>query len=502
MERPNRTQAAAVAAICILYFAVRVWGLTDSCLWFDEMFSVHAAEHSWGDMFGFVALDLIHPPLFYALLKIWISSFGESLISLRIFPLLFSTLALLPFYLLCRELKLKVSTLLIALFLFAVNGALIKYSQEVRMYSVLLFLSLVSTWLFSRFIYRGKNIWVLTFVNAALVYTHYFGWFVVAAEVAAILVFQRIKIRHVLVMLAIDIAVFLPWVFALWKAVDAGSDVGQNISWIGRPGIAAVFTFAFDLIEPFYFQQTSADASSILWITLPILAVIGAAKVVYFSGWKKRSEKSALLLMAVFTLVPMLLAFAASWLSPFSIWGSRHLLVVFAPAIVSIAILVNDTDIRWLRNLFAAVILLASAAALVMRIASPVPQLAWCKWDEAAVSLAADGEREIYVFEDIVAYHAWFSTRDLETPPRVLKISGVDGIAEDTAYFLPRGFDAVDRKAIGDPGGSEIGVIFRATSLNEAEPPLRNLEVAGYHIESVREYDAGGQRSFAVRMSK
>ena len=54
-----------IGSLCLLYVAVRLWRLTDACLWFDEIFGVHATEHSWGGMLWFVAQDLIHPPLFW-----------------------------------------------------------------------------------------------------------------------------------------------------------------------------------------------------------------------------------------------------------------------------------------------------------------------------------------------------------------------------------------------------------------------------------------------------
>ena len=108
-------------------------------------------------MWSFVAQDLIHPPLFYALLKMWIGVGGDGLLWLRLFPVLFSFLALIPFISLCRELKLNNATIAIALGLFAVNGALIKYSQTVRMYTLLMFLSLMSIWLFARYFNRGKS---------------------------------------------------------------------------------------------------------------------------------------------------------------------------------------------------------------------------------------------------------------------------------------------------------------------------------------------------------
>src|ERR671913_402855 len=57
-----------------------------------------------------------------------------------------------PLLLLCRELRLGAWETNLALALAAVNGYLIKYAQEVRMYSLLLLLTLCSLWLFARFL--------------------------------------------------------------------------------------------------------------------------------------------------------------------------------------------------------------------------------------------------------------------------------------------------------------------------------------------------------------
>ncbi len=61
-----------LALICLVFIVLRFWNLTASCLWFDEIFSVHAAEMGFQHLIWFVAQDLIHPPLFYILLKILI----------------------------------------------------------------------------------------------------------------------------------------------------------------------------------------------------------------------------------------------------------------------------------------------------------------------------------------------------------------------------------------------------------------------------------------------
>src|SRR4051794_35375797 len=109
MKLNKKFQILILILLCITYIAVRLWNLTSTCLWFDEIFSVHAAQHDWQSLFWFVAQDLIHPPLFYILLKIWVLNGGESLFWLRSFSVFFSIISLIPFFFLCRELKLSFS---------------------------------------------------------------------------------------------------------------------------------------------------------------------------------------------------------------------------------------------------------------------------------------------------------------------------------------------------------------------------------------------------------
>src|SRR5258708_14772921 len=170
MNLSQRARIIITGALCVVFVLFRLWHLTDSCLWFDEIFSVHAAEHSWNSILSFVSLDLIHPPLFYLLLKLWIGAGGESLTWLRMFPALFSVVSLVPLILFLREVKQNTHVQLICLFLVTVNGSLLKYSLEVRMYSLLVCLSLFSMWLFARYFVRDKSFVPLLIVNILLVY--------------------------------------------------------------------------------------------------------------------------------------------------------------------------------------------------------------------------------------------------------------------------------------------------------------------------------------------
>ncbi len=474
----------------MVYIALRVWGLADSCLWFDEIFGVHAAEHAWREMFWFIAQDLIHPPLFYVLLKVWIAVGGDGLVWLRLFPVFFAVLSIAPFLYLCRELKLGRLTILVAFILFAVNGSLIKYAQEVRMYSLLLFLSLVSIWLFSRFFIKGKSFAALVLVNILLVYTHYFGWLVVGAEVFAIVLFQRIKIRQTLLLFGITFLSFVPWMIAVYRAASGGSSVGQNIGWIERPGISAIFTFIFDLIEPFYFQMNSAEPGSLYFISIPLLLLIGIAKVAYLFQWLSFEEKKNTYLLEVMIGMPIATALILSWVMPYSVWGSRHLIIVYAPLLILTAIFLTELTNAIARNIVLGIGGLLLVISFAIYAANPAQEQPWCSWEKAAETIAqtetvdASAVTPVYAFEDLSAYHLWFALRR-DQRFRVFKVEGIEGIAEDKAYFLPRGFDGVEKIEMENVEKQPSFIVFRDSELDSRREPLKAFSYRGFEWRSV-----------------
>lgn len=509
MKLNEKSRSTVLAAICLVYILLRLWGLTDLCLWFDEIFSVHAAEHSWDSLFWFVAQDLIHPPLFYVLLKIWIAIGGESLFWLRFFSVLFSIVALIPFYFLCRQLKLNFPTTALALSFFAANGALVKYAQEVRMYSVLSCLSLFSLWLFVRFFNFGKSFTVLTIVNVLLVYTHYFGWLVVLSEVFAITIFQRIKLRQILIMLATAALSFAPWIFTIWRAAQVNADFSQNLAWANKPDLAAFFQFVFDLLEPFYYQQTSIDPTSIFVITAPLLLIVILAFVFYAADWNNESDadKRNFYLLLIFIFTPVLFAFIASWFLPFSIWGTRHLIIVLPPFLILAAQIFDKIKIFYLKSAVLILIFWLAGIALLLELRRGKQPSILCAWENLANDLRAteqyaNAPAKVFVFEDVVAYNFWFALRDNSEQFQIIKVNNIPELAEDTAYFLPRGFDKVQMTDENGLQGDRFFVAFRDTNWNETKPPLRNLITKGYKIGAPQTFEAQGLKAFLVEVQK
>ena len=479
----NRFVKTAIVALLIAVFVtLRIWKTGETCLWFDEVFSVHAASQPWNSILSFIALDLIHPPLFYLILKAWIAIGGDGILWLRSLPIAFSTLAILPLFLLLDELKQDFKIKALMLYMLIVSGSVLKYSLEVRMYSLMLCLSLFSIWLFVRQLERRTSILPLIAVNLLLVYTHYFGWFVVASEVVAVVVFYRTNRKKIFMMAAVTAVVFMPWMVAVATATGAGSGLSQNIGWMSRPGIRELTVFAFNLIEPFYFQLGSTEPFSNFLVTIPtflLLFTIAGSAAIYWKTFQEPTRKT-ILTIAIFCGVPLAAAFAISWLSPYSIWGTRHLIIVFVPFFVAAVIAGSNVPGRKLRFALLGCCVFLCLAGGVMNNSREPQQFAWCAAGPITSDIASD--MPIYAVEDLIAYHLWFDHRKDDPKRRIVKLDNTSGLGEDKAYFLPRGFDGVNRAEIDAVTEPQLWLVQRGKTLKETEPPLRNFILKGYRI--------------------
>ena len=130
------------------------------------------------------------------------------------------------------------------------------------MYSLLLFFTLGSLWLFLRFLREGgesrKFPLALTACNLLLVYTHYYGWLVVGAQAVFLLLKNRRRLRPFLLGSFVVALCFAPWVYACATAAGEGGGLAQNIGWINRPRLSEFAQFFALPPEPFYFDKPSS----------------------------------------------------------------------------------------------------------------------------------------------------------------------------------------------------------------------------------------------------
>jgi uncharacterized membrane protein len=519
--RHRRASTSVFVLISLAFVLARLWRLTSSCLWFDEIFSVHAARHGWAVLVKFAAADIIHPPLFYALLKMWIAIGGESILWLRLLPFLFSVVTILPFALLCRELNLKSSETNLALLLMAVSGFQIKYAQEVRMYSLLLFLSVVSIWLFVRFLKHSserKHLVTLTAINLLLAYTHYYGWVLIAVEGLIVLIWGRNQILKFLLSAAVLLIAYIPWIYEIAISREPGRGVAQNLGWIPRPGFRDVLQFFVVAGKPFVFTQSTVDRiyDALSVGTLLLLFAIPLS-LFFWQLFRTHRDRETEVWLVLLALMPLIIAFAMSWILPYPVWGTRHLIVCAAPLAIISSVAILRLRANWLRIAISAMLGCWFLFAAIIYVVRPAQQFTWCTW-EGLVEAGGSSYRslelksiegqpaakpQIFVFEDLIAYHIWFAgTRNGRQPNNVTVIKGLPGLYEDPAFFLPRRFDEIKVGDASQIKGDYIWVAFRASRWDERRPPISIIESMGYERDSYVSTSAQGEQSFLVAFRK
>ena len=169
---------AIPVAIVLAGVALRLFRLDHQSLWYDEIFSLAASGGSWLQMHALLVEDVVHPPLHYYILHAWMSFFGVTAEQARLVSVIFGALSVGALYLLAKELFNR-RTAVIASILLAVSQIGIRYSQEARPYSMVLFLSIAASYFFLRSLRSGRasEWWISAALMAALIGTHYYGMF-------------------------------------------------------------------------------------------------------------------------------------------------------------------------------------------------------------------------------------------------------------------------------------------------------------------------------------
>jgi mannosyltransferase len=289
LDKPARRIRSALVFVVVLLFisllalALRLYRLDSQSLWYDEGFSVYLARMSLTEITARTATD-IQPPLYYYLLHGWIQLFGDSEQAVRGLSLVFGLLTVPLMYAVARQLFQSYLAGLLAALLVAVAPLHVWYGQETRMYTLLTFLCLLSSYLLL-IASQTKKAWqslmwwaAYTIVSIAAVYTHYFAFFVLAFQAGYLLLFWAGQ-------------GFRPWRLVLGGLASGALTVVAFLPWL-----------------PYLLSQYGTDASYLPG-RLKLAEVLQETAVVFVSG-ESVSGSTGFLLAAGYAL-PVLLCLIA-----------------------------------------------------------------------------------------------------------------------------------------------------------------------------------------------
>lgn len=152
--------------------------------WLDEVYSISFVNQSWSQLWEIISQREANMTIYYILLKIWVGAFGDSEFMVRSLSVIFAIAGVIMTYAVAVCLF-NIRIGLTSSFILAVNAFFIYYAQEARGYTLLLLLVTCSMYLFIRAIemQHYRYYIALGMTNALVLYSHFFGFFVLIAQV-------------------------------------------------------------------------------------------------------------------------------------------------------------------------------------------------------------------------------------------------------------------------------------------------------------------------------
>jgi hypothetical protein len=332
-----------------LFVVLRFWDITTYSLWGGEAFTMIGAQKSWGDMFAYIIADVVHPPLIYVLLKLWIMVGGESVFWLKLFPVLSGVAVVVPFLLLCRELNMRLPAINLAILMVAVNGYLVHYAQELRMYSLFMFLAVCSFWLFIRWFKSEEmeigQLVLLTVVNLLALYTHYYGWVVVGMEFLFLLIWRRQKLIAFGFSIFFLLLCFAPWAYLVVREALSIGGLEQNLDWIPKPAVRDILDLYVTFNGPLGNRYVKMFGLALFG--LPLL--LWGWQLVRAGFDRQRDEWVRFSWLVLLAFVPVLALFVVSQFMDQAVWMDRYFIFIAIPYMMLVATAVYELKPHWLR---------------------------------------------------------------------------------------------------------------------------------------------------------
>ncbi len=314
----------------------------------------------WRELFERAVADRTNPPLFYALLKLWIGVGGESVAWMRLLPCLLGIAAAVPMVALARRFldvpgespypkPVIFDASVAALAAAAASPLGVFLSNEIRGYSLLLLASAISLLTYDRLTQsadwlapgmddgavpssRGqavgehkRRIAQAALAAILLVYAHYFGWLLLAAQALAVAIWHRRALAGLGVTIGVAILAFSPWALAVIIGSRAVSAPLTMIDWIPTPSLLNIPLF-YDALVARVFSPATAGIGAVA-----IVAALLALTVAVARRERAVQPRTAIAELVLLAGLPVLMAAIAGFVLARPVFVPRYLLIA-APA--------------------------------------------------------------------------------------------------------------------------------------------------------------------------
>lgn len=358
------SKALWLIPILLLASVARLYGSTASAIWCDEGSSLMMSQY-WPSLIWFHSAHDVHPPLYFLLLHFWINTWGDGIFALRFLSVL-TGIATVPLgiWLACLIASRRVAVLtgvLLALLPIAV-----RYSQEVRMYSLMGLLLLGATIALVQWVKKPecqRYLVIYALLMTAGLYTHYFTGLCVLSHWFYLALIRNepdhlIKRRAWWITHGMIVLLYVPWIpnlidlFQHLPQLKEGGDIG----WIQPVTL-------YSLPSTLWQYLTLTDGLDMHWLPyflLPLALALAAAAICRHDPSPHRFQT----LSVIYTFLPLVVLFLVSWEVPLLVERYLTFSALGLPIVVAIVIDRVGQRFRYLAMALLAAMLLTELSGL------------------------------------------------------------------------------------------------------------------------------------------
>ena len=293
-------------------FIFKITDLSFASFNYDEIISVQSASLDFGHIKHVSEWDN-NPPFYYYCLKIWVKIFSDTEFMVRLLSVVFSSLAGGVVFLIANSYFNKITAFVTSL-LFLSSNLLFYYSHDARAYSLVLLLSLLSTFIYFNLKDKTeiKDILLLGLINFLLIYSHYIAGLVLFFQTILMLFYFNKKqkkyfLLSLLVMVLLTLLRFTKKQFLLIM----GFNSPKNIFWLKKSDV----NYLKEVIVTFFFNEIF----SIIFCAIIIVVILFA-----FLRKEKRATQFYLLYSVLLSFGSILILYVLGKFTP--IFLDRYLI--------------------------------------------------------------------------------------------------------------------------------------------------------------------------------
>ncbi len=230
--------------LVMLNFIVKGVFISNNSVAGDEPFSIYIAQLDIVSIIKQLSIGN-NPPLYEILLHFWVKYFGVSGLSVRMPSLFFNCVTLFFLYKIGNEFYNKRIAVYVSL-IFIFSNYQIIFAHEARVYALLGMLASISMFYYLKLIIgNNSNKWnyiLLLLMNILLIYSHYFGFFVLFVQSLHFISSKQLRqkyFKNYLLSIVIIVLFYLPNILVLfYRFIDSS----VNGTWIESPnGVESIY---------------------------------------------------------------------------------------------------------------------------------------------------------------------------------------------------------------------------------------------------------------------